>query len=78
MPEVVDLLQKTNDEIKAELLRVNSQLRADHVEVNRKLVALSERVQSLEHSEKITRWLFGGGGAILALCARELIVKYLL
>ena len=76
--EVVDLLQKSVDDLKVEMQRMHSQLREDHIEVNRKLVSLSERVQALEHSEKITRWLFGGGGAVLALCARELIVKYLL
>lgn len=76
--EVVALLQKSVDELKAELLRVNRQLRADHIEVNRKLVAMSERVASLEHAMKVNQWLFSAGGAIVALVARELLVKFVL
>lgn len=76
--EVVDLLQKSVDDLKVEMQRMHSQLREDHIEVNRKLTSLSERVQSLEYSERLTRWIFGGGGAVLALVIRELLVKYVL
>ena len=87
--EVIDLMQKTLEELKsdvraleqrlqADVHRRHTQLREDHIGVHKKLTALSERVQSLEHSERITRWWFGGGGAVVALVVRELLVKYVL
>ena len=57
-------------EVRADIKEMRAQMEKEHRE-------LRDRVLNLEHSEKVTRWLFCVGGGTVALVARELIPRIL-
>lgn len=75
--DAMDFLTETLDEVKTELRNLRSTMQAEHKALSEKVVQLSERVLQLEHEEKVTRWFFAGGGAVIAIVVRELIPKLL-
>lgn len=68
--EVTDLLLDMMNELKADVQSLRKQMHEEHAE-------LSERVGRLEHDGRVTRWMFGAGGALLMFTARELLPKLL-
>ena len=75
---MVDFLADSVRRLEASLEAARLQMEREHKELRQAVAEMDKRIQSLEQSEKITRWLFGGGGAVLALCLRELLVRYIL
>ena len=71
--DVVDVLHEAIRELRAEMHREHAQLRADVIEISKKLTRLDKRVMHLEHDSRITRWCFAVGGAVIALVLREVV-----
>ena len=67
--EVTDLLIDGLTEVKVQIQEMRKEMHEEHK-------ALTERVVRLEHQERITRWLFAAGGALIMLTARELIPRF--
>ena len=41
--------------------------------IENELADVKDRVSHIEHSEKVTRWLFGGCGVVITLILREAV-----
>ena len=66
--EVVDLLIQGQRELKEEIEKLRETMQREHKE-------LSDRVLSLEHNEKITRWIFAAGGTVAGFLIREVVQR---
>ena len=75
--DTFDFLTETLGEVKTELRNLRHTMQEEHKALSEKVTQLSERVLRLEHEEKVTRWFFAGGGAVIAIVMRELIPKVL-
>ena len=78
-PEVYDLLVDSIKEIKTDISSLRTKIETDIANLRDKMQqehkTLGDRVGRLEHHEKFTRYLFGGGAALITLTLRELIPK---
>ena len=66
--DVTDLLTDGLNEVKIQIEAMRDQMHQEHK-------ALGDRVGKLEYHEKITRYVFGGGAALITLALREVIPK---
>ena len=66
--KVQDLILKRLDEVSDHIDALRTQMHKEHAE-------LRERVIRLEHDNKVTRWIWAGAGAVLAVCIRELLPR---
>ena len=41
--------------------------------IEEELDDVKDRITRIEHSEKVTRWMFGGGGVAISLILREAV-----
>ena len=64
--DVIDILIEGQKELKKDLETIRNEMHTEHVEVLQRLTAL-------EHSSKVTRWIYAGAGAITMLALREII-----
>ena len=68
--EVQDLILKRLDTLDADVRSLREQMRKEHAE-------LKETVIKLQHSERITRWIWAACGAGVMYAIRELVTRLL-
>lgn len=73
--EITDLLYDLVSEVKNEVRDMRNDMRQEHEKLEKEVINLGKEVNTLQHQEKITRWIFCGIGALLTLAVRELIPK---
>ena len=76
--EMVDFLADSVRRLEASLEAARLQMEREHKELREIVVELERRVHAVETQQRVTQWAFGAGGAIVALCARELLVRFVL
>lgn len=66
--EAIDFISDSISELRQDIRNLHIQMHNEHTE-------LGKRVTSLEYQGKITKWIFGAGGALLTLVLREIVPK---
>ena len=69
--EAVEILAERLTDMSHEIRLMRQQMGKEHKDLADSVAKLSARVAKLEYDEKITRWLFGAGGALVAIALKE-------
>ena len=64
--EQINILLDGQKELRKDIETMRNEMHTEHKQ-------LGERVTGLEHSAKITRWVFGFTGGMIMLIAREIV-----
>ena len=74
MPQdVTDVLIEAVKEVKDDIKEIKRDIEAMRNEMHAEHAKVLQRIMSLEHSAKITRWVFAAAGSVTALVLREVI-----
>lgn len=75
--DTFDLFTKVMADLHTEVRELRKTMHNEHQQLADKVDSLTQRVARLEHEERITRWIFAGIGAGIALLLREVLPKLL-